>query len=114
MKINDKIYRRKMKKLQRFVKTRLPQETLKEFKRLTPIDKGNARRSTKLKKRDRGFEVIGDYDYSGVIDRGEYPRNPVKRTGKTANGYSTQALKGMTEPTSDFVDKEVRDFIKRL
>lgn len=114
MKINDRVYKRKIKKLQRFAKTRLPREALREFKRLTPIDGGNARRSTKLDKKADGFTITGDYDYSGVIDRGEYPKNPVKRTGKTANGYSTQALKGMTQPTSNFIDKEVKDFIKRL
>ena len=92
LKVNDKIYKRKIKKLQRYVANRLPKETLKEFKENTPRDKGNARRNTKLIKRTtRGFTIKGDYPYSGVIDRGEYPNPPKQGTGKTRGGYSTQA-----------------------
>ncbi len=114
MKINDKVYRRKLKKLKRYAKTRLPREALKFFKSETPKDGGNARIRTKLSKSSKGFTITGDYDYSGVIDRGEYPKNPIAGTGKTFNGYSTQAPKGMTEPTGRFIDKEVRKFIKRI
>lgn len=114
MKVNDKVYRRKLKKLKRYAKTRLPREALKFFKSATPIEGGNARRSTKLSKRSNGFTITGNYDYSGVIDRGEYPKNPLSGTGKTFNGYSTQAPKGMTEPTGRFIDNEVRKFIKRI
>ena len=114
MKINDKIYRRKVKKLRKFAERRLPKITLKQFKKLTPRDKGNARRNTVSKKTKDGFDIIGDYAYSGVLDRGEYPVNPIAGTGKTRYGYSTQAPEGMSKPTSDFVDKEVKRFIKRL
>lgn len=114
LKVNDKIYRRRIKKLQKYVKTRLPKMSLKEFQDNTPVDKGYARRNTKLTMKNDGFKITGDYDYSGVIDRGEYPKNPVSQTGKTRNGFSTQSPKGMTEPTLDFVDKEIRKFIKRI
>ena len=113
MKINDKVYKRRIKKLKRFVKTQLPRMALKEFKDNTPIDKGGARRNTKLRTNRNGFKITGNYPYSGVLDRGEYPKNPIKRTGKTRNGYSTQAPKGMVEPTIKFLDKQVKDFIKR-
>ena len=112
--VNDKVYRKKVKKLQRFALGRLPKIALQKFKDETPIDKGRARRQTKLKKKAKGFTITGDYNYSGVIDRGEYPKNPVNKTGKTQGGYSTQSPKGMTGPTSDFVNKEVRDFIRRI
>tara|TARA_Y100001951_G_C11209541_1_gene222141 strand:+ start:210 stop:563 length:354 start_codon:yes stop_codon:yes gene_type:complete len=114
MKVNDKIYKRRIKKLRKFVERRLPRMTLKEFKDNTPRDKGNARINTKLKKKRNGFDIIGDYAYSGVIDRGEYPKNPLSGTGKTRNGYSTQAPQGITTPTGKFVDQEVRKFIKRI
>lgn len=114
MKINDKIYKKKVKQLERFVKTRLPRQALNEFKDNTPRDKGYARRNTKLSRTRNGFTIKGDYDYSGVIDRGLYPDPPKEGTGKTRGGYSTQSPKGMTGPTSDFVDKEVRNFIKRI
>jgi hypothetical protein len=113
MKINDKIYRKKVKKLQRYIKTRLPNTSLKEFKENTPRDRGNARRNTILSKRPDEFIIKGDYDYSGVLDKGLFPNPPVAGTGKTRNGYSTQAPKGMVEPTLKFIEKEIKEFIKR-
>ena len=114
MKINNRVYRKKIKKLQKYAKTRLPRDTLKFFKDATPIDGGNARRNTRLTKKRDGFSISGDYDYSGVIDRGEYPKNPITKTGKTIRGYSTQSPRGMTIPAGKFVEKEVRNFIKRI
>jgi len=115
IKVNDRIYKRKIKKLKRYIATRLPKETLKEFKDNTPVDRGNARRKTKIKnKSKRGFTIIGDYDYSGVIDQGKYPNPPKQRTGKTRGGYSTQSPKGMTEPTLDMIREKIRKFIGRL
>jgi len=114
MKVNDKIYRKRIKKLQRFVKNRLPGMTLQEFKDNTPKEKGNAKKKTRLIRKRNGFDIKGDYAYSGVIDRGEYPKNPLSNTGKTRNGYSTQSPNGMTTPTGKFVDKQVRKFIKRI
>ena len=114
MKINDKIYKKRVRQLERYVKSRLPKQALNEFKDNTPRDKGNAKRNTKLSRTRNGFTITGNYDYSGVIDRGLYPDPPKEGTGKTRGGYSTQSPKGMTGPTSDFVDKEVRKFIKRI
>jgi len=115
LKINDKIYKRKVKKLERYVRTRLPKETLSEFKSLTPKDSGNARRNTKVTNRTKkGFTVIGDYNYSGVIDQGMYPFPPKAGTGKTSGGYSTQSPKGMTGPTEKWLKRTLTDFIKRL
>lgn len=114
MKINDKIYRKKIKQLEKYVNRRLPSETLSEFKANTPRDKGSARRNTKLKKKRNEFTIIGDYDYSGVLDRGLYPDPPKAGKGKTRGGYSTQAPKGMVDPTLKFVEKQVKAFIKRI
>jgi hypothetical protein len=112
-KVNDKIYRKRIKALEKFVKRHLPRKALKEFKKQTPIDGGYARRNTKLSVNSKGFKITGDYPYSGVIDRGLYPNPPKEGTGKTKDGYSTQAPKGMVEPTLDFVDDSVRDFVRR-
>jgi hypothetical protein len=115
LKVNDKIYKRKIKKLERYIARRLPEETLNEFKENTPIDRGFARRNTKIKnKSKRGFTIIGDYNYSGVIDRGKYPNPPANGTGKTRGGYSTQSPKGMTKPTMDMIRKKIKKFIGRL
>lgn len=112
-KVNDKIFKKRIKKLERFATRELPRKTLNEFKANTPIDRGNARRKTILKRKNKGFNVVGDYDYSGVLDQGLYPRNPENGTGKTIQGYSTQATQGMVKPTLKFVNQAVRDFVKR-
>ncbi len=112
-KVNEKKFRKVNKKILSFVNNRLPKMVLKEFKDNTPRDKGNARSNTKLKKTMKGFDVIGDYNYSGVLDNGEYPNPPKAGTGKTRNGYSTQAPKGMSEPTIDYTEKTVTRYIKR-
>tara|TARA_R100001086_G_scaffold96385_2_gene47929 strand:+ start:1938 stop:2288 length:351 start_codon:yes stop_codon:yes gene_type:complete len=113
-KINDKIYKRKIKKLLKFVKKRLPKKALQEFKANTPKESGFARRNTKLKESRRKFTITGDYDYSGVLDRGLYPNPPKAGTGKTSGGYSKKAPDGMVKPTSDFVDKEIKKYIRRI
>ena len=115
MKINDKVYKRKVKKLEKYIARTLPNETLKEFKSNTPIDTGNARRHTKIKsKRRTGFKVVGEYPYSGVIDEGLYPSPPKSGTGKTRGGYSTQSLKGIVKPTLKWLQKKIDKFIRRI
>ena len=99
-------------------------EVLKEFKRVTPRGDstltsrgGNAKRNTKLVSKGRfDFEVTGDYDYSGVIDEGLYPKTP-KTGNKTRNGYSKKNLrlaspnKGLIDPTSKHATKLFKRFI---
>ena len=67
---------------------RLPQEAYDYFRGITPIDTGNARRSTQLK----GKTIEANYAYAGVLNQ----------------GYSKQAPQGMTEPTKKFVSKRVK------
>ena len=57
----------------------LPQASLNKFVSLTPIDKGNARRNTKLRGKD---VIVADYPYAERLD----------------TGWSKQAPKGMSEP----------------
>ncbi len=122
LKVNDKIYKRKVKKLQRYVRNTLPKESLKEMQRVTPVGKTrNAKNSTKIKNNtSRGFTLIGDYDYSGVIDEGLYPNPPSAGTGKTSGGYSIKNLrkarpkKGLVDPTVAFIEKTIKKVIRRL
>jgi len=76
-----------LKRAQQAVK-KLPQEVYDYFKGITPIDTGNARRSTQLK----GKTIEANYAYAQRLDQ----------------GYSKQAPKGMTEPTKKFVDKRIK------
>lgn len=114
MKIRSKKFTKNIAKMERFVKKTLPKESLKEMKANTPSGQtGNAKRKTVLKKKRNSFTLQGNYPYSGVIDRGEYPNPPAKGTGKTRNGYSTQALDGIINPTMKFIKKTVNKFIRR-
>ena len=65
-----------------------PDEALAEFKRLTPIDRGNARRRTTLKNN----EIRADYPYATRLDQ----------------GWSKQAPQGMTQPFEQWVRAKVR------
>lgn len=56
----------------------LPVKSLQEFKQLTPIKTGNARRNTTL----HGSSIEGNYPYAERLE----------------NGYSKQAPKGMIKP----------------
>ena len=68
---------------------KLPQEAFNYFKASTPIDKGNARRNTKL----NGSTIEANYAYAERLD----------------DGHSKQAPKGMVEPTERFIKKRVKE-----
>ena len=70
---------------------RYPQDAEKEYKSLTPIDTGNARRRTKLASNDR---IEANYPYAQPLD----------------NGHSRQAPQGMTKP----FEKWVRGKLKQI
>ena len=69
----------------------LPKEAHTKCVAITPIDKGRARRSTKL----TGKNIKADYPYAGRLD----------------TGYSKQAPTGMTNPTQTFITKRFIDIM---
>lgn len=68
---------------------RLPNAAHEQFVSVTPIDTGNARRSTDL----RGNEIQGNYPYANRLNE----------------GYSRQARDGMTEPTIEWIRQYLRN-----
>lgn len=72
----------------------LPEEAHKEFIKNTPVRSGNARRNTRLD----NTKIVADYPYSQRLDE----------------GYSKQARQGMTEPTEQWIQKEVDRRLKGL
>ena len=70
----------------------LPPRAYMYFKKITPIDTGNARSRTRL----TGNTIRANYDYAKRLDE----------------GYSKQAPNGMTEPTKEFIAKELRKIMK--
>jgi len=75
------------RKVKRFLET-LPRNMHQEFVRVTPIDTGNAKRSTDLKQN----EIQGNYHYANRLN----------------NGHSRQAPGGMTDPTIEYAREEIR------
>jgi len=70
---------------------KLPQEAYQIFVQQTPIQKGNARRNTKLKNKT----IQANYPYAQRLDE----------------GYSKQSPKGMREPTTEFIKNKFRQII---
>lgn len=113
--LNDKRFKKDIKKATRFFTKTFPKKVYEEFKDNTPIDGGNARRKTKLRKTSQGSEIKADYDYSGVIDKGLYGKPPGSANGpKTRKGYSTQAPKGIVDPTLEYAEELADAFLRRL
>ena len=110
LKINQRKFKRNIRKARRILENQLPKEALAETKRNTPRDGGNARSNTKLKKKvGRGFEIISDYEYADVIDDGLYGKPPGTAFGpKTRGGYSTQAPEGIYKPTKQHLERFLR------
>ena len=112
--VNQGKFKRVNRRFLKYLKRELPGKTLNEFKENTPIDQSNARRKTKKRRMSKGFKIIADYPYSGVIEEGRYPNPPKNPTGKTIGGYSTQAPKGITEPTIEWLQNEIREKLRKL
>ena len=74
----------------------ISQVAFKKFVDVTPIKTGNAKRSTKL----QNNSINADYNYAQVLDKGRH------MTSRGMRG-STQAPKGMSEPTLDHIRQYV-------
>ena len=64
------------------------------FKSETPIKSGNARNNTTL----HNNKIEASYAYAQKLD----------------NGWSNQSPKGMTKPTEKYIEKLVKDYIKKI
>lgn len=80
----------------------IPREAYQEFVKITPIDTGNAKRSTSRK----GDTIHANYAYAQVLDKGRHMTNSGMRGSK-------QAPRGMTKPTQEFVARRVKAIIGR-
>lgn len=72
----------------------VPQDALDYFISITPIDTGNARRSTYL---SQNKTIVGNYAYAKPLDE----------------GYSKQAPKGMIAPTEKFIRERIKKITGR-
>lgn len=100
-KVSLKINKSDMRKLQSRIDNAVnnaTEDTYDFFKRKTPIKSGNARRNTKYKEGSRSTKIIGDYNYSGVLDAGR----------------SKQAPKGMTSPSLQELRKQIAKNFRKI
>lgn len=72
----------------------VPKKSYDYFVAETPIQSGNARRSTRL----RDTTIKADYGYAHRLD----------------TGWSRQAPDGMTDPTIRYVDKLISDNVRKF
>lgn len=86
-------FRKQMAELQERLEN-LPRAAHEEFVKTTPKRSGNARRNTRL----QDTKIIADYAYSQRLDE----------------GYSSQAPQGMTQPTEQWIQREVDRRLKGL
>jgi hypothetical protein len=92
-KIDISGFRKQMAELQERLED-LPRAAHEEFVKTTPKRSGNARRNTRL----QDTKIIADYAYSQRLDE----------------GYSSQAPQGMTQPTEQWIQREVDRRLKGL
>jgi len=89
----------RLKKVEMVLNDRnIAQHVVTIFKEETPIDSGNARRSTTLKSN----VIEADYPYAQVLNQGRRPTTRGMRGSK-------QAPEGMTKPTIERLRDYVRD-----
>lgn len=95
-------------KLGTALQTPLYKKAHKYFREETPVDGGNARRKTIR----RGHIIVANYKYAEKLDKGGYNYNP--KSGKTTpQGYSTQARKGIVQPTIDRLEELIKRVVRR-
>ena len=79
---------RRFAELEKAFNKDLPKHAFDVFKSITPYKTGNAKSKTYL----QGNEIHGSYPYAERLD----------------NGYSSQAPRGMTEPTLAEIDRFIQ------
>lgn len=92
IKVNDKDFERLAADLEDIPNELLLKGT-KYFRDATPVRSGNARRNTFRK----GDTIKADYAYAQRLD----------------DGYSRQAPNGMTDPTIDYIQRELDERLRR-
>jgi hypothetical protein len=100
--INNKISEditRKQKQL-----SNLPNDVFIFFRDITPVQTGNARRNTRFDKA-KG-EIVANYAYAEVLDQGRGVRGGQMRG-------STQAPKGMSKPSEEFMAKRLKTILRK-
>ena len=94
IKVNAKDFEKLMDQMDDIPETVMKAAT-PDMKKNTPIRTGNARSKTNQKGKTT---ILANYPYAGRLD----------------DGWSRQAPKGFTDPTIDFIEKEVTRQVGRI
>jgi hypothetical protein len=81
---------------------KVPAQAHNFFVKATPVDTGNARSRTKLTRNT----IRADYNYAKVLDKGRHS------TPRGMRG-SRQAPQGMTRPTAKFIERLIRQKLRK-
>jgi len=73
----------------------IPKLGYDHFRKVTPIDTGNAKNSTAFSRTTTGGKITANYNYANRLNA----------------GYSKQAPNGMTEPTIEELKRQVKRVI---
>lgn len=71
----------------------VPSKAHRHWVQITPKDTGNAKRSTSL----QGNVIKAKYNYATQLD----------------NGHSKQAPRGMVKPTKEFLDRLIKNILRK-
>ena len=82
-----------LKKINKRLDTEIAPAAFRFFRSITPVDTGNARRKTKL----QGRTIRAKYNYASFLDK----------------GHSGQAPDGMSNPTTEFLNKLVNRIMRK-
>lgn len=111
--LDTTLFERAISDIDQYVKGSLSQSAYRHFRAITPRRSGNAQSKTRLQSTRTGWAILADYPYAQVLDQGLYPRTPQGGTGRTSGGYSTQAPRGMSEPTLEHINRELQRNLRR-
>jgi hypothetical protein len=93
VKINRNLLTPALKRIRKQL-DQLPAEIYMEFVKNTPIDTGNARRSTQL---INNKKIAAKYIYAGRLEK----------------GWSKQAPQGMVKPTKEWAKKRIKQILRK-
>jgi len=94
IKVDNSVLEARLRKQQQAL-SKLPKDSLAQFKSLTPVRSGNARSKTVLS--GNNSKIIGNYNYATRLDQ----------------GASRQAPKGMVGPFTEWFKKELKKITGR-
>ena len=97
MKLNTSDLKRLEKEIEDAISSSMS-DTYKYYRKETPVRSGNARNKTKYTASSDKFKISSNYDYADRLDK----------------GWSKQSPKGFTDPSFDYLEKQITRRFKNI